>query len=99
MAVYGNACEPEDGGAQAIVDLHVKCSLRVRNLGAPGFAASDCCGHPGVSAVQMPDGDFMWRCGDPDHEGLRWLHDDPARGAHAMIGPVVTHIVTRSSLG
>lgn len=45
-------------------DLHVKCSLRVRNFGVPGIAMSDCCAKPATHAVEMENGSKMWRCFD-----------------------------------
>lgn len=95
MTIYGEPAEPDELGARPITSLHVKCSLRLREFGRPGFAASDCCGVGASSGVQMPDGSVMWRCSD--HEALRWVREDPARGGDAMIGRVHTHIVTRSS--
>lgn len=92
---YAEVAQPGDKGARPISSLDVLCSLRLRNFGRPGFAASDCCRAAATSGVRLPDGAVMWRC--PDHEGLRWVREDPARGADAMTGPVVTHVVTRSS--
>lgn len=70
----------------AVRDLHVQCSLRVRNFDAPGVAMSDCCGRSAGSAVEYPDGRKMWRCGE--HEGLI----DVRTGAR---GPVLSAIVRR----
>lgn len=87
MTTYGNAAEPDEPGARAIVDLFVGCSLRLRNLDQPGFAASDACGRGADTGVVMENGGVMWRC--MEHRGMRTIQGD--------IGPVVTHIVTRSS--
>jgi hypothetical protein len=52
-----------------VIDLHVHCSLQVRNFDAVGVAMSDCCGLPANSAVVMKDGKQMWRCNP--HKGIR----------------------------
>lgn len=52
-----------------IRDLYVRCSLQVRNHGAPGAAASDNCGRPATSGVVDPETkNVSYRC--VTHEGF-----------------------------
>lgn len=59
----------------SVADLHVQCSLRVRNFEQPGFAMSDCCGKPAVSAVEDAQGRKLWRC--LAHQGILVLQHGP----------------------
>ncbi len=52
----------------AVANLYMQCTLRVRNLDSPGWAASDNCGMLASTAVRMPDDYLYWRCGA--HEGI-----------------------------
>lgn len=49
-----------------VAALYKSCSFPMRH---DPKAASDTCQSPAISAVQMSNGDQMWRCGF--HEGLR----------------------------
>lgn len=62
--------------ARAVKDMYVQCSLVVRNHGAIGFAASDTCKVHATSAVEMANGDRMYRC--EKHRGIRRLETGPA---------------------
>lgn len=43
--------------------LYVTCSLQIRNIGQPGFAASDCCGLPAGGAVfDAVNEAYLYRC-------------------------------------
>jgi hypothetical protein len=57
-----------------VISLHVSCALKVRCLDQPGHTASDSCGYPADGAVEMPDGDLLWRC--PQHWNVRWVMAD-----------------------
>ena len=54
---------------ERVVDLHVRCSLKVRNFDAPGLTGSDTCGAQARYAVEMENGSKMWRCAE--HKNLR----------------------------
>lgn len=76
------AASPDDWQAHPIGTLFVNCSLRLRNFDQPGLAASDTCQAPADTAVEMDNGNLMWRC--PVHRSMRTMSGP--RGA------VVTHI-------
>lgn len=59
-----------------VSELHVQCSLQVRNFEKQGVAMSDCCRKPANTAVSMADGKKMWRC--QEHYGVRRLETGPA---------------------
>ena len=58
----------------AVVDLHVSCSLRVRNFRSPGFAMSDACGDPATSAVRTRELRDLFRCSR--HSGIVALQEN-----------------------
>lgn len=89
MTTYGEKATAADPDAKPISVLFVNCSLRLRNFGQPGAAASDNCNHLADSGVELDNGNIMWRCAR--HRGIRSIH--PA----ADLGPVHTHIIVRSS--
>lgn len=78
---------------QYVSDLHVKCSLQVRNIGKQGHAASDNCNDHATSAVEMPNGDREWRCSR--HQGQRWPEgaDHPFRASDRRTGKVHVRVL------
>ena len=58
----------------SVSSLFVRCSLKVRCLNQPGYAASDSCGHMADTAVQTPSGTLLWRC--PQHRGVLYVAGD-----------------------
>ncbi len=49
--------------------MYVQCSLQVKNFDRGGMAMSDCCRGTAHSAVELANGNRMYRC--TAHEGLR----------------------------
>jgi hypothetical protein len=88
VTTYGKLADPADPDAKTIAELYVNCSLQLINFDRPGLAASDTCQQPATSAVELPNGNIMWRC--PRHEGMRTLTPGDT-------GPVHTHLIIRSS--
>lgn len=88
MRLYGEPSEPQQVGSRPITELFVRCSLRVRHLGEPGWAASDNCGKHADSAVDMGGGNYHWRC--MEHRGVVAIDGDHD-------GVIITHVITRPS--
>ena len=57
-----------------VTSLHVSCSLKLRCLNQPGWAASDSCGYPADTVVVTPSGTTLWRC--PQHRGVLYVAGD-----------------------
>lgn len=52
-----------------VIDMYVTCSLKMMNFNSAVTCASDCCGNFANSAVEMRNGQLMWRC--RGHQGIR----------------------------
>lgn len=70
-----------------ISDLHVQCSLRVRNKSEWGLAMSDCCGRAATNGVTDGEGSVWWRC--RTHTGWLLANND---GDVQEYGHVVTQV-------